>query len=119
MIRKLLNKIKSLFTKKVEQSKKKQAEPVPAEVVKSIEKLEPVLTCEHCHKELHGRHSKKENDIQFVVCNSCNCVNKLYKGQRVESSNDDILLAYSLFRKAGINPVSYSTSEDGIKKHFN
>lgn len=117
MIKKLLNKIKNIFTKK----------EVSNEKVDCPYKLEPketkvhILKCEHCHEELEGKVSAKdETGAKYIWCRNCNYVNKVKDGKIIKKDDNiaEIKKAFELFKKAGSAPVSYSYSEDGERKKF-
>jgi len=112
MIKKLLNKIIGLFTKK--------EEVVPTN--NCPYKLEPKpvgpLVCEHCNKELKGKESAEDEDgAMYKWCKNCNYINKIKLGKIIGKPNtpEEALKAFKLFKSAGHVPSSYSLSEKGEK----
>lgn len=115
MIRKLLNKIKCMFTNK--------KETASASYSNCPYKVEPknVLLCEHCNKLLKGKESAEdETGAKYIWCHECNYVNKVKDGKviRKENNGAEVVKAFKLFKKAGHSPSSYSYSENGSKTSF-
>lgn len=127
MIKKLLNKIKSLFRKDKSQNTSyenncpyKIERPVAPKEVTQEEVIE-VMTCEHCKQELKGKESAKDTDgSSYIWCNRCNYVNKINNGKviRKENNGAEVMKAFKLFKEAGANASSYSMEENGTKKSF-
>lgn len=122
MIRKLLNKIKNMFSKKEDIVKNNC--PYKVEPVYSVEEIHPVkqaLICEHCNEELKGKESEKDEDgAMYIWCRNCNYVNKVKDGKIIKKENvaSEVLKAFKLFEKAGLTANSYSYTEDGEKHNL-
>lgn len=135
MIKKLLNKIKSLFAKKeivetkiecpyklepkenTSEIKQEDTEIVEVEIVNN----KNILECEHCKKELKGKESSEdENGIKYIWCRNCNYVNKIKGGKvtRKENNVEEVKRAFELFKQAGSSPSSYAYAEKGEKRSF-
>lgn len=126
MIKRILDKIKSLF-------KKKTIKPVdnncpykierpttesPVIEEKEIER-ENVLECEHCKRELTGTESDKDEEGSYYIwCNKCNYVNKINNGKVIRKENNaaEVMKAFKLFKQAGVTPSSYSMDK-GSERH--
>lgn len=135
MIKKLLNKIKDLFTKKeiVETKVECPYKLEPKEEISNIQKEDikivdveavnkkDILECEHCKQELKGKESAEdENGIKYIWCKNCNYVNKIKGGKvvRKEDNITEIKRAFELFKQAGASPSSYAYTEKGEKRSF-
>lgn len=121
MIKKLLNKIKSLFTKKGTISITESITEKPAEIKREIKITEEVLTCEHCKEKLEGKESAKDSDgSSYIWCRRCNYVNKINNGKviRKENNGEEVLKAFKLFKQAGITATSYRFEKNGSTHSF-
>lgn len=124
MIKKLLNKIKSMFSKKKETTSVASSNcpyKVEQKEIDTVEETKEELLCEHCHKELEGKESAKdETGAMYIWCNRCNYVNKLRDGKiiRKENNGAEVIKAFKLFKEAGHSPSQYSYSKDGAKSSF-
>lgn len=128
MIKKILDKIKSLF-------KKEYLKPVDNNCPYKIErpitesfeieekeiKKEDVLECEHCKKELKGTESKKDEEGSYYIwCNKCNYVNKINNCKIIKKENNaaEVMKAFKLFKEAGSAPSSYSMDKCSERHSF-
>ena len=115
MIKKFLNKIVSLF--------KNNKDKLPLEITeKEINNL-PIQNinntyCDFCKKELKGKRSAVENDIQYIVCENCGCVNKFKNNEKVKCNKEDIYKAYDLFKKNGFTPAYYKEDLNDKRNFF-
>lgn len=124
MIKKLLNKIKSLFVKETKVVKKENNCPYKIErpeASPTIKEENKPMLCEHCSQELKGKESAlDENGAKYIWCSNCNYVNKTKDGKiiRKENNGEEVMKAFKLFKKAGVTPSSYSYSKGGEKNKF-
>lgn len=133
MIKKLLNKIKSLFKKENKECTVKgnncpykierPVEPKEVAVEEVVEDviIKEVMICEHCKKELYGKESAKDTDgSSYIWCNKCNYVNKINNGKVIRKDNNgaEVMKAFKLFKEAGVTASNYSMEQNGERKSF-
>lgn len=128
MIKKLFDKIKSIFKKeektyvecpyKIEPQRCEDCSPD----INIAVNIEPeVMHCSHCNTELKGKVSNKdENNDYYIWCRECNYVNKIHNEKVVQcpQTADEVTKAFKLFMKSGNAPSQYSMSKNGEKKSF-
>lgn len=126
MFKKLLNKIKSLFSKKEKAVINKQTSEVHKEennpITAKTEIVKEGPICSHCHKILTEDKisSTDEDGVSYIWCTGCNYVNKLKDGIIIDKPNtvDEVMKALKLFKKANISAGVYAMTENGKRQSF-
>ena len=119
MIKKLINKIKSIFSKEKQVTNpvtiKEQSKNID---IFDLKHQKEENYCKNCGFELKGHESKETEDkIKYVVCKNCNYVNKIRDGIVIDcpQNMEEIRKALILF---GRNEVKYSYTEFGEKHTY-